>query len=113
MNRKTYLVIGLLATLLTAGIVFGLTFVSSNHLTGTSKPKPEIVLTGNTTAPTFQGDTFVLIANFTRGDSGILITFFDNGFPIGTATTSGGIASIYYVENNAAWDIHAEANYQL
>ena len=109
MNRKSYLAIGLLAMLLTAGLAFGISYVS-NHLTGTSTYRTALVLTGNTTAPTYVGDTFELIVNLTSGQGGVLVTFFDNGVPITTATTNGvGIASAYYVENNLSWDIHAEA----
>jgi hypothetical protein len=111
MNKRMVLAVGLVATLLTVGLVFGLTFVSSNHLTGTSLAK--LVLSSNSTGvATYVGDTFVLVANLTNGQNGVLVTFYDNGSPIGIGTTtSGGIASISYVENNMVWDIHAEANY--
>jgi hypothetical protein len=109
--RKVYLVIGLLATLLTAGLAFGILPLVSNHLSGSSLPRPALVLTGNTTGTLYTGDTFLLVANITDGISGVLVTFYDNDLPIGSVTTVGGIASISYMELNTQWDIHCEATH--
>jgi len=110
MIRKTILVIGLLATLLTAGLVFG-ALLLSNHLTGGSEPKPTLVLTGNMTdVTTYEGDVFLLTA--TLGNlSDRLITFYCNNFSIGAVTSSGGIATILYYCAVTSWDFYATATY--
>lgn len=112
-KTKTILVIGLLATLLTAGLVLGLTLVSSNHLMGTSGVRPALVLTSNAMGvTTYMGDTFHLVVMATELD-GKLVTFYENNsvFPIGSGTIVGGTTSIDYVENNPSWDIYATAEY--
>lgn len=115
MNHKTVLAIGLLATLLTVGLVYGLTFVSSNHLIGVSGVRPALTLTSNATGvTTYMGDTFHLVVTASSPLlDGKLVSFYDNnsGFSIGTNTIVGGATSIDYVENYATWEIHAEANY--
>jgi hypothetical protein len=110
-NQKKVFAIGLLATVLTVSLAFGVLPLISNHLSGSSLLRPSLVLTGNTTGTIYTGDTFLLVANITDGVSGVLVTFYDNGYPIGTGTTSGGITSITYVEVNMQWDIHAEATH--
>jgi len=125
MNRKMVLAIGLLATVLTAAIVFGLTTVTSNHLTGTSRVRATLILTGydmntstiltnNTIGLIFQGDVFSLTVNLIHGSEGIdgvLVNVFDNGVYIGSRTTgNGGITSIEYFMNNTSWDIYATAD---
>lgn len=109
--RKMYLAVALVASLLTAGLAFGVLPLVSNHLSGSSLPRPALVLTGNTTGTIYTGDTFLLVANITDGISGVLVTFYDNGLPIGSVTAIGGIASLSYMELNTQWDIHAEATH--
>ena len=109
MNRKAILAVGLLATVLTAGIVFALTTVTSNHLIGTSTPKVTLTLTGNTSGSVV-GDTFILVATLSNSEAGILVTFYDNDVVLGAVMTNGvGVASFPYVENHLAWDIFANA----
>ena len=116
------LAIGLLTSVLTAGIVLGLTAVTSNHLTGTSKARPTLILTGqdintstilteNTVGIIYLGDIFHLVANLTNGASNVWVTFYDNNEQIMRAPTIDGIVSFDYPENNLAWNINATAEY--
>lgn len=121
LNRK-YLIVALLATILTATFAYGAMVLSSNHLTGTSGTT-SLVLSGvdlntttilgpSTSGPTYLGDTFQLTANLTIDGSpgnGILVTFYDNNNPIGTGTTINGLTSINYIENNPTWDLNCTA----
>ena len=115
MNRKTILVIGLLTTLLTAGLVFG-TLVISNRLTGVSGDTPTLTLTGNTTGATFIGDIFHLVVTITNwpvnGGNGVDVTFYNGVSTIGLVTSgSGGLASIDWTVNTASWNLSATANF--
>jgi hypothetical protein len=104
------LTIGLLATLLTAGLVLGLTLVSSNHLTGTSLVRLTLILTANITDPSYIGDTFHLVVTLTAL-SDRLVTFYNNGVTIGAIQSSGHVASIDFFVISASWDIYATAEY--
>ena len=130
-NAKKYLAIGLLATILTVSIAYGIDrFVTSNHLIGTSKVLPTLTLTGNMTNDSYWGDIFTLTANLTglSLSSGRLIRFYCNNITIAEVMTTTGIAttdfnsSAYYVNlpypptpiidpNNPTWDIYAEVMY--
>jgi hypothetical protein len=115
-TNKSYLAVVLLATVLTVSLVFGLTLVTSNHLSGTSLPQPLIILTGNTTGTTYVGDTFILVANLTNwplnGGNGIAVSFYNGAVPIGTVTSgNGGLASITWMVNGLSWDLYATAQY--
>ena len=111
MNRKMVLAIGLLATLLTAGLAFGVIPLVSNHLRGTSLPTPSLVLTGNMTGKTtYVGDTFALTA--TLGNlTDRLITFYNNNLTIGAVQSVGGVASLNFFGTEASWDFYAETTY--
>jgi hypothetical protein len=109
--RKMYWAIGLLATLLTVGLAFGVLPLVSNHLTGTSLPERILTLTGNMTdVTTYIGDTFFLTATLS-GLTDRYITFYCNSLPIGGVTSTGGIATISYYCMVASWDFYATAEY--
>ena len=115
LNRKTVLAIALLATVLTAGIVFGLTVVS-NHLTGVSGATPTLTLTGNTTGATFIGDHFHLVVTITNwpvnGGNGVDVTFYNGASSIGLTTSgNGGVASLDWTVNTESWDLYATASF--
>ena len=114
MNLRKYLAIGLLATILTVSIAYGIDrFVTSNHLIGGSTAKPTLVLTSNATGvTTYAGDTFLLVVT-ASGLDGKTVTFYDNNsiYPIATLTIINGTTSYAYVQNYLSWDIYAEATY--
>lgn len=116
MSRKMVLVVGLLAVILTAGIVVGLTLVTSNHLTGTSGDTPALTLTGNTTGTTYIGDMFHLVATLSNwpvnGGNSVAVTFHNGVSTIGTVVSGiGGVASLDWTVNTASWDLYATASF--
>ena len=107
----TALIIVGLAVSIPLAIVSATYLLTSNHITGTSKPQSTLTLTANNTDVTI-GDVLMITAHLNDSKSGITIQFYNGTTALNpTVTTdSNGSAITYYVVSDA-YDLYAKATH--
>ena len=120
MNQKLigYLVIGVVAAALVAGVVAAAYLMRSQNTSDiivepTPSPAPaELQLTPNKTTLTV-GETLTLTATVSDGTSGLTVTFYNqHDDPVGTATTNtDGAATLNLVPQIGTWQYYATATH--
>lgn len=120
MNQKLigYIVIGVVAAALVAGVVAAAYLMRSqntNDIIVEPTPSPahaELQLTPNKTSLTV-GETLTLTAVVSDGTSGLTVTFYNqHDAPVGTATTnSDGFATLNLVPQVGTWQYYATATH--
>jgi len=126
MNQKLigYLIIGVVAAALVAGVVAAAYLMRSPNTSDiivepTPSPSPtpspapaELQLTPNKTTLTV-GETLTLTATVSDGTSGLTVTFYNqNDDPVGTATTNtDGVATLNLIPQIGTWQYYATATH--
>jgi hypothetical protein len=103
-NNKLYLAVAIAAMLAIVGVVGAASIIAApEHITGTPldpEPTPTpttytLSFSGNNTVPFYKGDTLRMTAQVSPATPGVIVTLYNNGNVVTTATTNSLGAAVF------------------